>query len=74
MPLRFLKLVMKAKDLPEAMIVGRVIVGIAGVLVLAPVVSSLRNPEALSVTDYAGAAVLAAVGGWLVYVAVVGRQ
>lgn len=74
MPLRFIKLVMKARDLPEAVIIGRILVGLAGVLVLAPVVSSLRNPGAMSTTDYAGSLVLAVVGGWLVYVAVVGRE
>lgn len=74
MPLRFLKLVMKARELPEAVILGRVLLGLAGMFVLAPVVSSLRDPSALSVTDHVGLVVLTLVGGWLVYVAVRGRD
>lgn len=72
MPFRFLKLVLKAKDLPEAVIVRRVLLGFAGAFVLAPVVSSLTEPSALSATDYPGLVVLTAVGVWLVYAALRG--
>lgn len=73
MPLRFLKLAMKARELPEAVIIGRVLLGLVGAFVLWPVVSSLRDPAALSGTDYVGLVVFTAVGGWLVSVAVRGR-
>lgn len=74
MPLRFLKLAMKAKDLPEAVIIGRVILGLVGAFVLWPVVAGLSDPSSLSPTDYVGLVVFTAVGGWLVYVAVRGRE
>lgn len=72
MPLRFLKLAMKAKELPEARILGRVVVGLVGAYVLWPVVSSLRNPMALALTDLLGLVVFTGVGGWLVVLAVRG--
>lgn len=74
MPLRFLKLAMKARELPEAVIIGRVLLGVVGAFVLWPVVSGLRNPGSLSATDYVGLVVFAAVGGWLVHVAVRGWE
>lgn len=74
MPLRFLKLALKAKEIPEVRILGRVALGLVGVFVLAPVVSSLRDPGALSVTDWLGLVVLSAVGGWLIAVAVRGSE
>lgn len=74
MPLRLLKLAMKAKELPEAVIIGRVLLGLVGAFVLWPVVSSLTDPGSLSLTDYVGLVVFAAVGGWLVYVAVRGGR
>ena len=73
MPLRFLKLALKARELPEAAILGRVLLGLAGAFVLVPVVSSLTDPAALSVTDWIGLVVLTAVGGWLLGTAVWGR-
>lgn len=74
MPLRLLKLAMKAKELPEAVIIGRVLVGLVGAFVLWPVVTSLSDPGSLSLTDYLGLVVFTSVGGWLVYVAVRGRR
>ena len=72
MPLRFVKLALKAKDLPEARIIGRVVMGLAGAFVLWPVISRLREPAGMVVTDWVGLVVLSAVGGWLVYAAVRG--
>ncbi|MDX1647013.1 MAG: hypothetical protein R3304_07705 [Longimicrobiales bacterium] len=74
MPLRFLKLAMKARDLPEARVVGRVVLALLGVFVLWPVVSSLRDPAGLAPTDYVGIVVFTAVGGWLVGMAVRGWE
>lgn len=73
MPLRFLKLAMKAKDVPEVALVGRVMLGLAGVIVLWPVASGLRDPSSLSVTDWVGLIVFVAVGGWLLLAALRGR-
>lgn len=73
MPFRILKLAMKAKDLPEVAIVARVLLGLAGLFVLWPVVANLRQPGALSATDWIGLVVFAAVGLWLVRAAVRGR-
>lgn len=74
MPLRLLKLLLKVKELPEAAIVGRVLLGLAGAFVLAPVVSRLREPSTLATTDWVGMVVLAAVGGWLLAAAVRGGE
>ena len=74
MPLRFVKLAMKAKDLPEIRIVARVVVGAVGVFVLWPVVTNLRNLPALTVTDYVGLAVFTGVGVWLLSLAVRGWE
>lgn len=73
MPLRLLKLAMKAKDVPEVTIIGRVLIGLVGAFVLWPVASGLRDPAALSLTDYVGLVVFSAVGGWLVLMALRGR-
>lgn len=72
MPLRFLKLAMKARELPEARILGRVVVGLVGAYVLWPVASSLREPMALAPTDLLGLVVFTGVGGWLVVLAIRG--
>ena len=74
MPLPFLKLAMKAKGLPEVAVIGRVLLGLAGASVLVPVASSLRDPSALSVTDYLGLIVFTAAGVWLLRIAVRGRR
>lgn len=74
MPLRLLKLLLKAKDLPEAVVFGRVLQGLAGLFVLMPVASSLRDLGALSVTDYIGLAVFVAVGIWLLQAAIRGPR
>ena len=73
MSVPLLKLAMKAKGLREVAIVGRVLLGFAGVLVLVPVVSNLRDPSALSIADYIGLTVFSAVGLWLLHVAMKGR-
>ena len=74
MAIPILKLAMKAKDLPEVVIIGRVVLGIVGVFVLIPVATNLRHPGDLSPTDYIGLVVFAAVGLWLLAVAIRGRQ
>jgi hypothetical protein len=73
-PLRLLKLLLRAKELPEAVIVGRILLGLAGVFVLMPVASSLRDLGALSATDYIGLAVFVAVGIWLLQAAIRGPR
>lgn len=74
MPFRFLKLAMKVKDLPEARILGRVILGLTGAFVLAPVISRLREPAEMAITDWVGLLVLSGVGGWLIWIAVRGWE
>ncbi len=73
MPVPLLKLAMKAKSLPEVAIVARVLAAVAGLFVLVPVASGLRDPGALSATDWVGLVVFAAVGGWLLRAAIRGR-
>ena len=74
MPIPLFKLARQAKNLPEVAIVLRVLVGIAGVFVLFPVVSNLRDPGSLSVTDYIGLVVFVGVGVWLLRFAIRGRE
>jgi type III secretory pathway component EscR len=72
MPLRLVKLALKAKDLPEARILGRVALGFTGLFVMAPVASALMRPAELAVTDWVGLLVFTTVGGWLIVLAVRG--
>ena len=55
----------KARGLPEVAIVIRIALGLAGVIVLLPVFSSLWRPGDLVVAEYAGLAVFVAVAAWL---------
>ena len=72
MPLRFVKLAMKAKEIPEVQVVARVLVGAVGVFVLWPVVTNLGDLAALALTDWVGLAVFTAVGAWLLRLAIRG--
>ncbi len=60
-----LKMANKARGLPEVAIVLRIALGVAGVIVLLPVVSSLRSPGEVAGTEYVGLALFLAVAVWL---------
>lgn len=74
MPWPLLKLAMKAKNVPEVAIIGRVLLGIVGAFVLVPVASNLRRLGDLAASDYIGLVVFSAVGVWLLRVAIKGRE
>lgn len=74
MPLRFLKLAAKAKDLPEVRIVARLLVGAVGVYVLWPVVTHLPDLPTLAPTEWLGLAVFTGVGAWLLRLAIRGWE
>jgi hypothetical protein len=61
-PLAILKIVSKAKSIPEVAVVIRVLVAIVGGFVLIPVVSSVLDPTELVASDYLGLFVFTAVG------------
>ncbi len=62
-----IRLVWKARDLPEARVVMRVLTAMLGIFVLIPVGTNVRRLGELSVTDWVGLTVFAAVGASLVY-------
>lgn len=73
MALPLLKLALKAKDLPEVAMLGRLLLGAAGVFVLLRVASSLRRLAALTPMDYVGLILFTAVGLWLLRAALASR-
>lgn len=60
-----LKMANKAKGLPEVAIVFRIALGVAGVIVLLPVLFSLLSPGEVAAAEYVGLALFLAVAVWL---------
>ena len=60
-----LKMATRAKDVPEVALVVRIGLGLAGVIVLLPVFSGLRDPGDLAAFEYIGLALFVSVAVWL---------
>ena len=73
MPLRLLKLALKARESPEVSIVLRVVTAIVGLFVLVPVLRVALDPTGRAWSDWVGVAVFAIVGGYLLHAALRGR-
>lgn len=72
MPWTLLKFLNKARHLPEARILIRLALGLAGAFLLFRVIGNLLDPSDLVITDYVGLVVLTAVGLWLLAAALRG--
>ena len=68
-PWAILKIVSKARSIPEVDVVIRVLLAIVGGFVLLPVASSALHPAELVASDYLGLAIFTGVGLSLLRVA-----
>lgn len=59
------KMATKGRNLPELAILVRIALALAGIVVLLPVFSGLRDPADLSVAEYVGLALFVVVAVWL---------
>lgn len=73
MPLRLLKLVRRAKEIPEVAIALRILTALVGLYVMIPAGRALLDPSAVSTTDWVGVVVFTGVGLYLLVAAARGR-